>query len=212
MVAKLPFKPVGVLKNLAYHSLDQSSIRDESFGVGGTFLFVLIFISFKTVIRKSMFDSSERIVPQGSSGVSVPIKALYSFNSTMSWDELFHNFLGLILSSWYSLYAIYKAAKKYNNAKYVVSITRNVSRLTGWICSLYVPYPLRYVMYGGFAKTYGINMEEVEYPDFGHYETFTKFFTRHLKAGVREVSEPNCDVSMCSPCDGTVLTCGKINS
>jgi len=33
-------------------------------------------------------------------------------------------------------------------------------------------------------------MEEVEEPDFGHYETFTKFFTRVLKNGVRDVSEP----------------------
>jgi len=55
-------------------------------------------------------------------------------------------------------------------------------------------------------------MEEVEHPDFGHYETFNKFFTRHLKKGVRTVQQPNDGKSMCSPCDGTVLTCGKINS
>ena len=59
---------------------------------------------------------------------------------------------------------------------------------------------------------YGINMEEVEFPDFGHYETFTLFFTRHLKKGVRTIEQPKEGKSMCSPCDGTVLTCGKINS
>jgi phosphatidylserine decarboxylase len=130
----------------------------------------------------------------------------------MTSEELFQNFLGAIVSIWYSVYALYKALKKYNDLKYVVSLTRNASRLTGWICSLWVPYPMRYVLYGGFARTYGINMEEVEHPDFGHYETFTKFFTRHLKAGVRPVSEPTNELSMCSPCDGTVLSCGKINS
>jgi len=67
-------------------------------------------------------------------------------------------------------------------------------------------------MYGSFAYVYGINMEEVEYPDFGHYETFTLFFTRRLKEGARTISEPEQPKSMCSPCDGTVLTCGKINS
>ena len=67
-------------------------------------------------------------------------------------------------------------------------------------------------MCGGFAKFYGINMQEVEHPDFGHYETFTKFFTRHLKAGVRTIVGKKEGKSMCSPCDGTVLTAGKINS
>jgi phosphatidylserine decarboxylase len=63
--------------------------------------------------------------------------------------------------------------KKYNNLKYIVSVTRVASRITGLICSLYVPLPIRYIMYGSFAKFYGVNMDEVEYPDFGHYETFT---------------------------------------
>lgn len=74
---------------------------------------------------------------------------------------------------------------QYNNVKYLFSLSRNVSRFTGFVCSVYVPYPVRYVFYGSFAKFYGINMSEVEHPDFGHYTTFTKFFTRHLKPGVR---------------------------
>ena len=44
-------------------------------------------------------------------------------------------------------------------------------------------------MYGTFAKVYGINMEEVENSDFGAYETFTLFFTRKLKAGVRPIDQ-----------------------
>ena len=55
-------------------------------------------------------------------------------------------------------------------------------------------------------------MEEVEEPDFGKYETFTKFFTRRLKKDARTIAEPDEGKSMCSPCDGRVLTCGKINS
>lgn len=130
----------------------------------------------------------------------------------MSKEDIVQNFLGFILSTWYSIYSIYKALKKYNNVKYIVSITRVVSRITGFFCSLWLPVPLRYVFYGGFAKFYGINMEEVEEPDFGFYETFTKFFTRKLKKGVRTIEEENKTKSMCSPCDGRVLTCGLINS
>ena len=116
------------------------------------------------------------------------------------------------MTYWYSAYRIYKALKKYHEIKYIVSITRVTSRITGFICSLWLPLPIRYLMYGTFAKVYGINMKEVENPDFGFYETFTLFFTRKLKAGVREISGPSNPQTMCSPCDGCVLTCGKINS
>lgn len=122
------------------------------------------------------------------------------------------NILGRLVAGWYSAYQVYKALKKYNNLKYVVSITRNSSRLTGWLCSLWLPKPLRYVFYGSFAWFYGLNMQEVEEPDFGFYPTFTHFFTRRLKKGIRPVSEPEAADKMCSPCDGTVLTCGQVNS
>ena len=105
-----------------------------------------------------------------------------------------------MLSWWYSCYSLYKALKKYRNFKYIVSITRVISRITGFICAMYVPYPIRYVFYGSFAKFYGINMEEVEVSDFGHYETFTKFFTRTLKEGARKIDEPENQKTMCSPC------------
>jgi len=118
----------------------------------------------------------------------------------------------MLMTYWYSTYRIYKALKKYHEIKYIVSITRVTSRITGVICSLWLPLPIRYVMYGTFAKVYGINMEEVENPDFGFYETFTLFFTRKLKTGAREIVEPSNPQTMCSPCDGRVLTCGKINS
>ena len=183
-----------------------------SFPMGANCLFVIIFFTTKLVFRKVFFINTMRLIPQGSMQMSVPGKMFFSFNDSMSLTETVQNLLGMILSSVFSLYRVYKALKKYNDLKYIVSVTRNVSRLTGFFCSLWLPVPLRYVFYGGFAKFYGINMEEVEESDFGHYETFTKFFTRRLKEGVREVHEPQNQKSMCSPCDGRVLTCGKINS
>ena len=120
--------------------------------------------------------------------------------------------VGLFLSVWYSLCRLYKYVMQYNNIKYLLSLSRNVSRFTGFVCSTYVPYYIRYPFYGSFAKFYGINMEEVEISDFGHYTTFTKFFTRHLKEGVRQVSEPKNGKSMCSPCDGRVLSYGVVDS
>lgn len=175
-------------------------------------MFVLVFITFKVILRKLLFVNVKRLVPQGVDGLSLPVKVLFQFSDTMSWDDMFHNILGSALSGWFSLYSLYKVLKKYNNMKYTISLTRNVSRLTGWLCSLWLPRPFRYIFYGGFAKIYGINMSEVSNSDFGHYETFTKFFTRTLKKEVRSTSEPLNGKSMCSPCDGTVLTCGLISS
>jgi phosphatidylserine decarboxylase len=178
--------------------------------IGANFLFALIYLSVKPLIRKVFFRKGIRLAH--SNTVSVPSKVLFSLDEQMHWTDYLISCFGLFLSIFLSAYKLYKALKKYKSLKYIVSITRNVSRATGWICSLHLPKPLRYVMYGGFAKFYGINMEEVDQPDFGVYPTFTHFFTRRLKAGVRPVAEEEEVKTMCSPCDGRVLTCGSINS
>jgi len=70
----------------------------------------------------------------------------------------------------------------------------------------------RPIVYGSFGKLYGINFEEMKETDLKAYESFNKFFTRELKEGVREISQPEDITSMCSPCDGRVLTCGEIST
>ena len=44
------------------------------------------------------------------------------------------------------------------------------------------------------------------------FETFNKFFTRELKDGVREICNSDDPFTLTSPCDGRVLTYGKINN
>ena len=178
--------------------------------VGALFLFALSYITFRPMLRKILFKSSIRLTD--SNKVSVPGKVLFSLDEQVKWTDYILNCMGLFVSVFYSGYRVYKALKKYKSVKYAISITRNVSRITGWVCSLKLPMPVRYIMYGSFAKFYGINMQEVDEPDFGHYETFTKFFTRTLKDGVRPVDQPTNKKTMCSPADGRVLTCGTINS
>ena len=178
------------------------------------FLFVLLFITFKQLTRKCLMLNTLRLLPQGQNTFSIPRSMLFKRNisNTDTSDDSTVTLLCQMLSWWYSIYSLYKALKKYRNFKYIVSITRVASRITGIICATYVPKPIRYVFYGSFAKFYGVNMDEVEVSDFGHYETFTKFFTRKLKEGARTIDEPKNEKTMCSPCDGRVLTCGKINA
>lgn len=48
--------------------------------------------------------------------------------------------------------------------------------------------------------------------DLKSFESFNKFFTRELKEGVRKINDAEDITSMCSPCDGRVLTCGEIST
>jgi phosphatidylserine decarboxylase len=87
-----------------------------------------------------------------------------------------------------------------------------VSRFTGVVCSIKVPEFLRPVIYGTFAKAYGINFEEMKHRDLRFYETFNKFFTRELKEGARHISGKEDKTAICSPCDGRVLSFGEIST
>lgn len=211
VVARLPFEAPSVLKNLvSYHLVD----KDVNC-VSAPFLFVLMFITFKQFVRKFMILNIPRLNKQGDNTFSIPRRMLFKNTSgpnSSSSDDSTITLVCQMLSWWYGIYSVYKALKKYKSIKYTVSITRIVSRMTGYMCAMWLPKPMRYLMYGSFARVYGINMKEVEVEDFGHYETFTKFFTRRLKKDARPIQEPENKKTMCSPCDGRVLTCGKINS
>lgn len=56
-----------------------------------------------------------------------------------------------------------------------------------------------------FAKAYRVDLEEAEH-GFEGYATFSDFFARKLKPGVRPVAEG--ERVIVSPCDGTVSHCG----
>jgi phosphatidylserine decarboxylase len=59
-----------------------------------------------------------------------------------------------------------------------------------------------------FIAHYGVNMSEAKISDYRQFQTFNDFFTRELKAGVREMSaDPN---ALVSPVDGCISECGKI--
>jgi len=65
-------------------------------------------------------------------------------------------------------------------------------------------------MFGLFSAIYGVKIQEAT-RRYSEYRTFTDFFTRTLKPGVRPIHREFDKYSLCSPCDGTVLTSGLIN-
>lgn len=63
-------------------------------------------------------------------------------------------------------------------------------------------------MYQGFGYMYGVNFEEIKVDDINKFRTFNKFFTRELKEGSRTIENELDNKTMCSPCDGRVLSFG----
>jgi phosphatidylserine decarboxylase len=80
------------------------------------------------------------------------------------------------------------------------------SRLVGAACRIHAPKPLVRAAIRGLAARWGVNTEEAERP-IDEYPTFTEFFTRRLKPGVRPIAPGDVAVS---PVDGTVAESGPI--
>ena len=61
-----------------------------------------------------------------------------------------------------------------------------------------------------FSAVYGVKIEEAQRDRFELYNSFTDFFTRTLKPEARAISAKDDETSICSPCDGRILTIGKV--
>lgn len=76
-----------------------------------------------------------------------------------------------------------------------------VSNFAGYVASLNIPKFLRSPLYGQFASTYGVNLEEIEDP-LDSFPTFIDFFTRKIKPRDVEMEEN----TLVSPADSRVLS------
>jgi phosphatidylserine decarboxylase len=82
------------------------------------------------------------------------------------------------------------------------------SHLANGVARLPIPRPARRVLLGGFARRYGINLDEAELP-LADYANLQLFFTRRLKAGARP-QDPLLPGAINSPVDARVLALGRI--
>src|SRR5688500_11033065 len=79
------------------------------------------------------------------------------------------------------------------------------SRGVGWLARQRVPHALRRPIYGGFARTVGADLSQVDGP-LEHCERFDDFFTRPLAPGLRPVD--SSEGGVVSPVDGVVPEAG----
>lgn len=76
---------------------------------------------------------------------------------------------------------------------------------------MYLPVCLRSPLYGLFSVIYGVKIHEAT-RKYHEYTNFTDFFTRTLKPGIRPIYRAADEYSLSSPCDGTVLSSGIVDS
>jgi len=116
-----------------------------------------------------------------------------------------------LIVSIFNFFFVYKLLKTFADFKYIISATRNFSRLVGFVCKLYTPVWLRRPFFGLFCILYGVKIEEATRDQLEDYVNFTDFFTRTLKEDVRTIDKPLDIFSISSPCDGRVMSFGEVS-
>lgn len=117
-----------------------------------------------------------------------------------------------LISGIFNIIFCYKLVKKHSRLRFLISITRAQSRVTGWACKLTLLPCLRRPIFGLYSNFFGVKMQEAQRERFEDYTSFTDFFTRTLKPEVRKIVDKDDKTSLCSPCDGRILTIGKVSS
>ncbi|PBC32153.1 Phosphatidylserine decarboxylase proenzyme [Apis cerana cerana] len=85
---------------------------------------------------------------------------------------------------------------------------RIISRIWGWIASLELPVSLRPTLYEFYAKTFDVNLNEIDI-NLSDFPSLVDFFVRPLKYDARPIDQ---NTSIVSPADGKVLYCGPVTS
>jgi phosphatidylserine decarboxylase len=83
-----------------------------------------------------------------------------------------------------------------------------ISRVMGWITRLYLPVWLRPLIFKFYIKIFSCHAHEMLNEDLKSYRTISEFFRRKIKMELRPIDKESLLVS---PCDGRVLTCGKVS-
>ena len=83
---------------------------------------------------------------------------------------------------------------------------RFLSRAWGWMHAIELPTPLRAPLYKLWTYLFDCNLSEMAESDLKSFPNLSAFFIRHLREGVRPISE----VEMVSPVDARVTVFGKV--
>ncbi|KAH3661552.1 hypothetical protein OGAPHI_006400 [Ogataea philodendri] len=83
----------------------------------------------------------------------------------------------------------------------------SLSRLWGQVNNIELPIWMREPGFRFYSALFGVNLEEMQDPDFKHYKNLGEFFSRSIKPEARPIDNT---ALLCSPCDGKVLKFGAV--
>ncbi|XP_056648086.1 phosphatidylserine decarboxylase proenzyme, mitochondrial isoform X1 [Diorhabda sublineata] len=167
----------------------------------------IVFVSQKPTISSRFF-----LTPAVNRSLSTTKK---SSNGT-EWQTVLKRFLpvGICLIAVMQWRAFRKRqkegpARQWEINCYCMLPLRTVSRCWGYIADVKLPELLRPPVYKMYSSVFGVNISEAENEDLTSYPSLADFFARSLKNGMRQVDQSSCLVS---PCDGTVLHFGTVDT
>lgn len=80
-----------------------------------------------------------------------------------------------------------------------VNFFGTMSKITGRFANFKVPKVILTPLLKLYSALYGVNLEETEIRRLRDYDSFNSFFTRKLRAGIRQIEDENDPKSICSP-------------
>ncbi|KAI5145853.1 phosphatidylserine decarboxylase [Nematocida parisii] len=80
---------------------------------------------------------------------------------------------------------------------------RTYSRVQGWMCKIYLPWPGNVAVLAIFKEVCRISLEDAERQKLSEYSSVNDLFTRKLKRGIRPIQK-----GIISPVDGTIICMG----
>ena len=106
---------------------------------------------------------------------------------------------------------ILNGGEQYDRLKW--SLSRLISRIIGKCSAMPLPPYLRSMLYHWFSNYMGIKLNELPAgTDLNHFTSFNEFFTRQIDLSIRPIADANDSTTLCSPCDGTIVSTGSVNT
>nr|CAB3264897.1 phosphatidylserine decarboxylase proenzyme-like [Phallusia mammillata] len=133
--------------------------------------------------------------------------AVFLFVASLLWPEFIEMVSDVIEEPVSNPAVISTVAKSPVVYLYKAAPLRLVSRIWGRLTDMEVYTVLRPVVYGAYSNLFSVNMDEALVKDFKMYKSLAEFFRRPLDLSLRPIDST---AKVVCPCDGKVLSCGKI--
>jgi hypothetical protein len=180
---------------------------DEDFIATGdspsSFYLVMMFILTPLIVSRRVKRSAAFVRQKLGTGVKRTMsKSIHSLSSTAKRMARMKNFVRRPRN------LIRKPKAPSKVSIYKMLPLKLISRVMGWITRLYIPVCLRPFIFQFYIKAFSCHAHEMYNEDLKSYRTISEFFRRKIKMELRPI---NKESPIVSPCDGRVLTCGKVS-